>query len=435
MTRNGTTPSVLALRSICVFGALAFLYEAIEPLHGQEPGPVREAEESMPLGAPAAFASAERDTVEIPPGTPLRRAPTLSSTVAFEFPWDSAEQAVVLDRRDTASGTWLRVQFGSIYGWYRESAKDLDQIAALYENPARLERRERLAQLAGAHFDGPPSLVTWTLSGESSSQIPVRLFTDLGRPPRRLLQELTSCVPALYAARFGAVAPSRRLPVDVFLFSDQTEYERFASAELATSIQESGGLEIDGLVFVNGESTMLNILGTVAHELAHVLNRFAFPENALPVWIEEGIAEDIAHAVEAAVVAGKPTCARPGGWARTQVRESTEFVDGKPTRRTDLQRTGRGRVLLCYEGPGAEDPDVRDLTALEFGVSYRREVLYLEAVLLLRDLTSGVETDQAQQLLLDWRREADSRTMEAVVARSLTPLVWRTTERSWMRCP
>ena len=406
-------------------------------LHGQTPEASTRAKEGRPLGAPAAFAPADRDTVEIPGGGLLRRAPTLAATVAFEFPQGATEQAEVLDRRETASGEWLRVRYAGVYGWYRASEKELDQVAALFENAARLERRQRLGDLARALFEKPPTELSWSLThGEGIVEVPVRLFADLRRAEVRVLRDLISCAPALYAARFGPALPSRGLPVDVFVFGQREEYDGFVDSELATSIQESGGLELDGLVFVNGETTELNRVGTVAHELTHVLNRFAFPPETLPVWIEEGMAEDIAHSVEAGVLAGRSPCSSPGGWARTRVRESTEFVDGRPTRRTDLQRTGRGRVTLCYEGPDPDDPDVRDLTPLEFGASYRREVLYLEAVLLWRDLI-GARTDpsEVRSLALGWRRAVDPRPLQEVVERVFATLSWRATERSWMQCP
>lgn len=412
-------------------------------LEAQTP-PASETPAGRPLGAPAAFAAGDREMVEIPGGATVRRSPSLASTVAFEFPDEVGERVEVLERRENSSGVWIRIRFAGIYGWFLERAKQVDQVAAFYENPSRMERRSRLAELARSHFARQPTELTWTLdsrhengvaAGEPTVSVPVRIFSDRGRRVVRPLRELGVCLPDLYASRFGPVTSSGPLPVDIFVFADQEEYERFAAQELATSIQESGGLELDGLVLIDGEATDLNVIGTVAHELAHVLNRFSFAQEQLPVWIEEAIAEDVAHAVEEALVLDDSLCSRPGGWSRTRVVESTEFVDGKATRRSDTQRSGRGRSILCYEGPGVDDPDVRDMTALEFGASYRRPTLYLEALLLLRDLLRGVERTRVRQRLVEWQRADDLRSMGEVAERALAALPWRSVERTWMSCP
>ena len=145
-------------------------------------------------------------------------------------------------------------------------------------DPGRLERaRGRLGAGALERRAGPYRLVT-----------DVADATLLARADR-----LASGLEALFAARYGlrAVGEARET---IVLFADDAAYraEQAADRELAPVAAATGHAGHGLVLLYRGERHADEVLGTLAHELAHLLTRRAIGP-ALPPWLDEGIADDL----------------------------------------------------------------------------------------------------------------------------------------------
>jgi hypothetical protein len=111
------------------------------------------------------------------------------------------------------------------------------------------------------------------------------------------LAGLLEDIEALYAARFG-LEPIGQPAETIVLFLRESDYRAFQSEvdgleDLAPGV--STGHAADGMaaLFV-GARPEAEVAATLVHEVAHLLNRRALGP-ALPLWLDEGIAEDFAY--------------------------------------------------------------------------------------------------------------------------------------------
>lgn len=125
-----------------------------------------------------------------------------------------------------------------------------------------------------------------------------RLLTDVRS--ESLLRELGSrlaTVEASYRRRYG-VEPIGEPAETVVLFEREDSYRRFESQVLGADDQATVGHASRGVValFVGGRRAE-ETAATLVHEVGHLLNRRALGP-ALPKWLDEGLAEDLAHFAE-----------------------------------------------------------------------------------------------------------------------------------------
>jgi len=123
---------------------------------------------------------------------------------------------------------------------------------------------------------------------------PYRLVTDvadaslLARADR-----LASELEALFVARYGLAAVGEARET-IVLFAEEAAYraEQAAEQELAPVAAATGHAGHGLVLLYRGERHADEVLGTLAHELAHLLIRRSIGP-ALPPWLDEGIADDL----------------------------------------------------------------------------------------------------------------------------------------------
>lgn len=123
---------------------------------------------------------------------------------------------------------------------------------------------------------------------------PYRLVTDvadaalLARADR-----LASGLEPLFVARYGLAAVGEARET-IVLFADEAAYraEQAAERELAPVAAATGHAGHGLVLLYRGGRHADEVLGTLAHELAHLLTRRAIGP-ALPPWLDEGIADDL----------------------------------------------------------------------------------------------------------------------------------------------
>ncbi|MEE2777722.1 MAG: hypothetical protein VYE73_13285 [Acidobacteriota bacterium] len=152
--------------------------------------------------------------------------------------------------------------------------------------PGREADPERLSAAAGRLIDG----------GREARLGPYRLVTDVA--PGALIEHLdviTSQVERVYAERYG-LTPVGEAKETLVLFREESGY-RAVQAEwgrirdLASVAHTGYGM----VVFYVGDLDPAVVGHTLLHELTHLLNRRSLGP-ALPPWLDEGIADDLAAA-------------------------------------------------------------------------------------------------------------------------------------------
>ena len=156
--------------------------------------------------------------------------------------------------------------------------------------PGPLHAREAEADLLAAAIDlmGGGDAVRRETLGD------YQLVTDVSN--ERLvggLRELSRLVEPAYVERFG-LQPLGGARETVVLFGRSEDYEQFRDAIEALVGVKSHGFQSRGLValFV-GRRSDAEVEGTFVHELVHLLNRRAIGP-ALPAWLSEGLADELA---------------------------------------------------------------------------------------------------------------------------------------------
>lgn len=151
--------------------------------------------------------------------------------------------------------------------------------------PARPASRERVARVE-------------RLLGERSARSalgPYALVHDVdAAAPLERWSALAALLDASYAARYG-VSPVGRPAETVAIFARETDYRALEAEDERLAGLDASGHASAGLaaLWTEGRSRQ-EAESTLVHELAHFLQRRALGP-ALPPWLDEGLAEDLAQ--------------------------------------------------------------------------------------------------------------------------------------------
>lgn len=219
------------------------------------------------------------------------------------------------------------------------------------------------------------------------------LLTDIADPP--LLARAAALVgglEALYAERFGRV-PMGRPREAIVLFAREAEYRRYQAVDpRLAGLASSTGLAGKGIVATyRGARSDDELLGTLAHELGHLLNRRALGPS-LPSWLDEGIADDLG-----ASRIDRLGNLLPGSWSRTLETRGAEIrISGGEAALRDL---------ADLFGPDGGVPGRLDLGAMlaldweEFVAEESAELHYAAAAAFIRMLLAA---PAKHDLFLGW---------------------------------
>jgi hypothetical protein len=206
---------------------------------------------------------------------------------------------------------------------------------------------------------------------------PYPLLTDLVAPERiAFLDRTAGQVEAAYRERYGRT-PIGAPAETVLLFEREGAYRTYQDAEGALAGAEASGHSGYGLVAIwDGDRPTREIAETLVHEIVHLLNRRAIGPQ-LPPWLDEGIADDLAHsrigedgALDPATLGG--TAFKAG--ARIQ------YFGAKAALRQLIEAQGEGTA-----------PSLPDLLAMpwETFVAEGADLHYAQASFFVRYLLSG----------------------------------------------
>ena len=284
-------------------------------------------------------ASGPHDELEQGRGFASRRSPRLGvlpriwitqSTVAYAEPSVDAERLTVLDPIVSAvqrerQGDWYGLDLGGRVGWvhlpnYSETSDPpLGSAPAPILPVPDLEADSERLQMALRGLDG---------GGRKDTLGDYVLFTDSSDPelmPR--LRRTVSSLERVYSERYG-VTPIDRARASLVIFSLKAEYLRFKGLDSSLVDREASGHVGKGIVALYRQGrTADEVRSTLLHELVHLLNRRALGP-ALPVWLDEGVAEDLsgsAVGVDGALLPGtlaSTTVFDDSGWVATGAEAS-----------------------------------------------------------------------------------------------------------------
>lgn len=120
------------------------------------------------------------------------------------------------------------------------------------------------------------------------------LLTDIADPALLARAEVVvGALEELYTARYGQ-RPLGTPREAIVLFATEEDYRRFQAGDpRLAGVSSSTGLAGKGIVATyRGARADEELLGTLVHELGHLLNRRAIGPS-LPSWLDEGIADDL----------------------------------------------------------------------------------------------------------------------------------------------
>ena len=227
-------------------------------------------------------------------GSALRRRPDLDAPPFHVV--DRVSSALRLERWET----WYRVYLDGREGWVHLPDFDPDRDPPYGEEPdppgplsprppdpeALAAARELLGEREQVLHLGP--YVTYTdLGGPGADRAETELLAKLG--------QLAGQVESVYAARFGRT-PIGRPRSALVIYRAEVAYRLLQNrsselAGLASSGHHGGGL----MVFYLGSRRPSEVAATLVHELVHSFNRRAIGP-ALPPWLDEGLADELASA-------------------------------------------------------------------------------------------------------------------------------------------
>ncbi len=120
------------------------------------------------------------------------------------------------------------------------------------------------------------------------------LHAAAARPPVERWAALAAALDSGFAERFG-VAPIGAPAETVALFADEQSYRGLQSSERRLAGLDASGHASGGLAALySGIRSRQELESTLVHEIAHFLERRALGP-ALPPWLDEGLAEDLAQ--------------------------------------------------------------------------------------------------------------------------------------------
>ena len=121
------------------------------------------------------------------------------------------------------------------------------------------------------------------------------LHTDVEDPELvAALDRFAAGLEEIYRDRYGLELVGRAAEA-IVLYRREEDYRRFEQSEAQlTGIGAVGHTRRGVVAFYRGDRPAAELAGTLVHELAHVLNRRGLGP-ALPPWLDEGIADDLAQ--------------------------------------------------------------------------------------------------------------------------------------------
>lgn len=271
----------------------AYLPTPQPPGPGEEPEVVyidrggRVVDDPERLGDDPDLAVGARPIVWVPQGTRILEEPSLDSAEIVRT--GGIANLRVSERR----GDWFNVRYRGERGWvYLEDYAESDEpplgsdplppgpLEAYPPDPERLQ--SALALLEGG--------------GVAAMIGPYVAYLDRERPELvQFLDRLITPLERSYAEHYGP-APIGTADGAIVLFDRRRDFETFQRQETGVVGARATGVASGGIVAVDLDGRdRLEIAATTVHEIVHFLNRRALGP-ALPAWLEEGLADGLAHA-------------------------------------------------------------------------------------------------------------------------------------------
>lgn len=214
--------------------------------------------------------SAGTGEVGVAAGARLRAAPAASA------PSVAVVDADVTLPVTARCGAFAEVRWGGVRGWVRPG----DTSGPSLERAARTPDAARLA----AAYNAMRPL------GRDTRLGPWRLVTDVATGELRGLDAVALNLADAYRSRTGlptAPGPDQA----VVIFASDTRYRAFARADGSPMLGTRGHAGAGLAAFAMGRNPLESRV-ILVHELTHLLSRNALGE-AIPAWLDEGLAEDL----------------------------------------------------------------------------------------------------------------------------------------------
>ena len=295
LTRNPEAPVLRQAESWPVVGPLASWirqrYLPPEPVVEPAEEPAEKAplvsRDAGPREPPAAGAPETGPRVWILSGTVLRRSPSPAAAAIYEV--RSISSATRLERR----GDWFRVRHRGTEGWvflegYNEGAGPPFGDAPEPPRPLAEQPPDEEELRAARRYLGDRE--------RTLSLGPYTLYTDCRDDDLIAhLGALASGLEAVYAERYG-LRPLGTPRAALVLYRTELPYRLLQRQVQGIAGLHSTGHSAQGVAaFFVGTRQRGEIAATLVHELVHFLNRRALGP-ALPPWLDEGLADDLASA-------------------------------------------------------------------------------------------------------------------------------------------
>lgn len=292
LTRNPDAELLARATELPLIGGVAERFrelyrQAPSPTPGHEPGPEIVYVEGPGLAAeePDRVIGA-RPVVWVEEESPLLASPEAGAEEVARTA--GIANLRVFDRR----GDWYRVRYRGGFGWvhlpgYEESATP--PLGSDPEPPRPLPGRppdpERLA--AARRLLAQPETVTRVG--------PYALHTDVADGAlHAFLDRVANGVERAYRERYG-LAPIGEPAAAVVLFGRRADFVEYQGRETRLHGLGATGVTGGGLVALELEGRPRpEVAATLVHEIVHLLNRRALGP-ALPGWLDEGLADDLAQ--------------------------------------------------------------------------------------------------------------------------------------------
>ncbi len=219
------------------------------------------------------------------PGEPLLARPRDGAEAVIAA--DAFTEVPVLE----TSGRWRRVRYGGREGWVLppERARGEPPLGQDPAPPRPLPPQppdRALVASARALLAG---------GGAAGRLGPYPVYSDADPELIAFLGRVAAGVDTAYAARYRQ-APVGDPAEAVVLFADEAAYRTFQQGEERLAALPSGGHASRGVAALwSGGRRRDEVAATLVHELTHLTNRRALGP-ALPPWLDEGLAEDLAAA-------------------------------------------------------------------------------------------------------------------------------------------
>ncbi len=333
------------------------------------PAPLPSSQVSIVVVPPPAAALDVHPYAHLKPGSALRTRPSPSAPLIARL--DRYYVLPYLKRE----GDWVEVRPGGRRGWVRVGPRDSGAPPPLGEEPmpphplAGIAAPPALLRAAEAQMVNPP---------RRSRLGPYPLVTDFEQPGLlAALDRLVGQIEPLYRERYG-LNPVGTPKATIVIFALKKEFEAFNRSDPRLRGLRPEGTEVPGLVALYAEGHNRSELeATLVHEITHLLNRRGLGP-ALPPWINEGMAEDMAS-----------SRITPMGTIDGNALAGVVTVSGK--RRT-LMGAQAGVLLLAKQMHSAEAPSLIRLTTMDwrsFVAAPSAAEHYRQAGLLFRCLATG----------------------------------------------